>query len=249
MAFIQLLATSENLKKDVNINVITPERGEEPSKVLYLLHGLGGDHSSWMRKTSIERYAKKYNLTVIMPSADRSWYADEKQGYPYYTFIAKELPQIIEHIFNISTKREDTFIAGLSMGGYGAMRIALADPNKFSKAATLSGTVNIKDRVKFWPSEEFVRIFGEDGPTDADDPICLLDECAKASQRPVIYQACGTNDRLYGFNQQFKEKALALGYDLTYTEEPETHNWGYWDRQINLVLEWLFKNDIKEQEE
>jgi len=249
MAFIQLSVASDTLGRDIDVNVITPERGNGPTKVLYLFHGLGGDHSSWTRRASTERYAKAYqDLTIVMPGVARSWYTDEYCGHKYYTFVTEELPQMIERMFNVSTKREDTFVAGLSMGGYGAVKVGLANPEKYSKIATMSGTVDIKKRTELWPNDEFARVFGPDGPTGINDTMALLDQCASSPYRPAIYQCCGTEDRLYVLNVGFREKALALGYDLTYSEEPETHNWGYWDRQIQVVLEWLFKQDDKEQE-
>ncbi len=241
MAFLEISAKSRSLEVGISINVITPERGEGPSKVLYLLHGLSDDHTAWARQTSLERYASKYNLTVVMPAVGRSWYRDIGQGRNYYTYVSHELPDMINHMFNVSTKREDTFIAGLSMGGYGAMKIALANPDKYSKAASFSGALNIGERFRQWKTPEMENVFGVDGPKGIDDPMALLESCAKAPQRPLLYQACGTNDRLYDINLDFKEKALSLGYDLTYTEEPENHNWGYWDRQIEAALKWMFE--------
>jgi S-formylglutathione hydrolase FrmB len=241
MAFLELSIKSRALEMGVNVNVITPERGEGQSKVLYLLHGLSDDHTAWTRQTSVERYASKYNLTVVMPAVGRTWYTDHEHGRKYYTYVSQELPDIIKHIFNVSTKREDTFVAGLSMGGYGAMKVALANPDKYSKAASFSGALNIGDRFQTWKTPELEYLFGEDGPKGIDDTMHLLETCAKAPIKPLLYQACGTKDRLYPLNIDFKEKALSLGYDLTYTEEPETHNWGYWDRQIKSALEWMFE--------
>lgn len=241
MAFIQLSAYSHTLHIGVNVYVISPEKGAEPSKVLYLLHGLAGDHTDWVRKTSIERYASKYGLTVVMPAAGRSFYTDQKQGYNYYTYVSKELPEIIGKIFNVSQKREDTYIAGLSMGGYGAMKIALANPEKYSMAASFSGALDIVERFKMDTSQELINSFGEEGPTGIDDTMDLLEKC-EVSIRPRLYQSCGTKDRLHPLNLNFKEKALSLGYDLTYSEEPETHNWRYWDRQINEALIWMFED-------
>ena len=239
MAFIQMALSSSSLELDVHVNVITPERREEPSKVLYLLHGLSGDHTSWTRKTSIERYARKYNLTVVMPAVGRSWYTDMGKAKNYYTYVAEELPKLISNIFNVSTKREDTYVAGLSMGGYGAMKLLLANPDKFCKGASFSGAVDISSRFQLWKTPELEEIFGVDGPQGINDTMKLLESCAEAPEKPPIYLSCGTNDRLHPLNISFRDKAIALGYDVTYSEEPETHNWGYWDRQIKEALVWM----------
>jgi len=241
MAFIQLAVHSHQLQVGVNVNVIMPEGRKKPPKVLYLLHGLSDDHTIWMRRSGIDRYAPGYNVAVIMPAVGRSFYTDQKVGYNYYSYVAEELPSIIENMFNVSTKREDTFVAGLSMGGYGAMKLALANPDKFSKAASFSGCLDIASAFKNgFPEQEMINNFGKDGPQGVDDVMDLLEKTAKNPNRPQLYQACGTNDFLYKQNLAFKAKALELGYDLTYTEEPETHNWGYWDRQIDKALMWMF---------
>ncbi len=241
MAFIQLAVHSHQLQVGVNVNVIMPEGRKNPPKVLYLLHGLSDDHTIWMRRSGIDRYAPGYNVAVVMPAVGRSFYTDQKNGYKYYSYVAEELPSIIEKMFNVSTKREDTFVAGLSMGGYGAMKLALANPDKFSKAASFSGCLNVKAMFeKGDPGQEMRNCFGDNGPEDIDDVMHLLEKNASNPNKPQLYQACGTKDFLYQQNLDFKAKAIELGYDLTYTEEPETHNWGYWDKQIDLALMWMF---------
>jgi S-formylglutathione hydrolase FrmB len=97
--------------------------------VLYLLHGLSDDDTAWLRRTSIERYVSELGLAVVMPQVHRSFYSDELHGLRYWTFLSDELPQLVDSFFHVSTRREDTFVAGLSMGGYGALKWALRQPS------------------------------------------------------------------------------------------------------------------------
>lgn len=98
--------------------------------VLYLLHGLSDDHTIWHRRTSIERYVSALGLAVVMPNVGKSFYTDMANGGNYFTFITEELPTLVQSYFPVSAKREDNFIAGLSMGGYGAFKVALSCPEK-----------------------------------------------------------------------------------------------------------------------
>src|SRR6476619_7886720 len=109
--------------------------GETP--VLYLLHGLSDDDTIWLRRTSIERYVAALGLAVVMPQVHRSFYTDEAYGNRYWTYLSEELPEIVHGFFRLSRRREDTFVAGLSMGGYGALKWALRDPGRFAAAASL----------------------------------------------------------------------------------------------------------------
>ena len=141
MAFLQCEIQSAALGKACALNVLVPQyfKGGVPGerreyKVLYLLHGLSDDHTMWMRRTSIERYTSDLDVVVVMPNADRSFYTDMKHGLKYWTFISEELPGIVKQLFPVSPRREDTFVAGFSMGGYGALKLALNRPDLFTAA-------------------------------------------------------------------------------------------------------------------
>ena len=150
MALLELNYYSEALQSYTVVNVILPECprkgpgvGMIPAgtyRTLYLLHGLHGNQNDWLRRTGIERYAEKYDLAVVMPGVNNSWYADTCYGAGYFTFITRELPEVCRGYFKgMSDKREDNFIAGLSMGGYGALKAALTCPETFGHCAALSG--------------------------------------------------------------------------------------------------------------
>lgn len=212
---------------------------------LYLLHGLSDDHTIWQRRTSIERYVEGWNLAVVMPDVHRSFYTDMVNGYHYWTFISQELPGIAQALFPLSLRRKDNFVAGLSMGGYGAFKLALSFPDRFACAASLSGALDIVQDVQEPDAEwraEMKNVFGKLNRI-AGTPNDLFHLARKAAgtegAKPRLYQWCGLDDSLYGENIAFRQHVEALGLDLTYEEGPGGHEWGAWDRQIQRVLEWL----------
>ena len=132
--FLEMNFYSNELRKNTQIYVLLPRfKGEADAKckTLWLLHGLSDDHTSWMRNTSIERYAAKHHLAVVMPNVDRSRYTDTAYDANYFSFVAKELPELCRDTFKqMSEKREDNIVAGLSMGGYGSLKVALTCPEQ-----------------------------------------------------------------------------------------------------------------------
>ncbi|GAA3400516.1 alpha/beta hydrolase family protein [Paenibacillus hodogayensis] len=208
---------------------------------LYLLHGLGDDHTSWLRRTRVEEYANAVGVAVVMPNAGRSFYANMDRGHDYWTFVGRELPYVAQSLFPLSGRREDCFVAGNSMGGYGAFKLALAYPDRFAAAASLSGVLDIAYRADpQW--REFVNIFGDlNALAGSPNDLLHLADRAAASGGPVplLYQCCGTADFLYEHNERFAAHARRLGLPLAYDEEKESHNWAYWDRQIARVIDWL----------
>lgn len=206
--------------------------------VLYLLHGLSDDSSAWLRYTSIERYAEQLGLAVVMPEVQRSFYADELHGARYWTFLSQELPSVVEAFFTVSSRREDTFVAGLSMGGYGALKWALHDPGRFAAAASLSGALDLAALVSL-PERRplFSRVFG-DRIAPADDLFALLAR-ADVEALPSLYVGCGTEDELYASNVRFVEETTALGADVQVDFRAGAHEWGLWDAAIRDVLAWL----------
>jgi putative tributyrin esterase len=226
------------------MNVILPQMmdlkgGNLP--VLYLLHGLSDDHTAWCRNTSIERYVEQKELAVVMPAANRSFYTDMKFGYPYGTFISEELPKIVRLFFHVSDRREDTFIAGLSMGGYGALKMALVHPGQYAAAASLSGAVDMAAVPGLDDSIELELIFKDKYKLAGsdDDLFYLARKTCELPVKPKIYQCCGTDDFLYAANIKFRDFMNGLSFDFIYEEEPGTHEWGYWDKKIQKVLAWL----------
>jgi len=257
MALLHVDYHSNTLGMASQMDVILPQRpldkersdlaneSGETYPVLYLLHGMSDDHTIWQRRTSIERYATDHNLAVVMPEGHISWYSDMYHGHQYATFLTEELPAIVHDMFpRISTKREDTFIGGNSMGGHGALKLALRAPELYSAVISLSGALDMRkglgDRrpVEFWenilgPLDKF-----EGGPND----IYAQAEIVAKSGKPLprIYMWCGTEDFLYGQNITMRDRLNELGYDLVYKECSGNHGWVWWDQHIPDALNWLF---------
>ncbi len=210
--------------------------------VLYLLHGLSDDQTIWQRRTSIERYAAPLGLAVIMPNVNRSFYTDMRYGYAYWTFVSEELPRIANGFFRLSPQPKNTFVAGLSMGGYGAFKLALSQPERFAAAASLSGTLDLATRLQA-PEllEDTKLVFGAPSAIQGseNDLFWLAEQAAKQPQIPQLYQCCGTEDHLYVDNIRFRNHTRNLGLSLIYEESAGAHEWGYWDEQIQKVLAWL----------
>ena len=222
---------------------MTGKAGVLKHPTLYLLHGLSDDHSIWLRRTSIERYVAPLGLAVVMPAVGRSFYTDMAAGGKYWTFVSEELPEIARNFFGLSDRREENFAAGLSMGGYGAFKLALAKPDQFCAAASLSGVVDVvTGHILADLGMEAKNIFGdlEKLPGSKNDLFFLARKLTESGKpQPKLYQWCGTEDFLYEGNIRFQKYAQELKLDLTYEESPGDHQWMYWDRQIQRVLEWL----------
>jgi len=216
----------------------------KPYKTLYLLHGLSDDHTAWTRWTSIERYAAEYNLAVVMPNAHRSFYSDRKYGGRYFEFISNELISIMQDAFPLSDKREDRYAAGLSMGGYGALKLGLACPEKFSAAASLSGALDVVGRLKGAENlrGEFMDFYDAPvGERNQNDLFYLAENIIKSGlPKPRVYVWCGTEDFLYEDNVKFKKFMEKTDFDFTYEQSAGDHSWGYWDTKIQTVLKFIF---------
>lgn len=250
------------LNTDINVVIPTPNSDElmnhkdtsywrEGAKyqVLYLLHGTYGDYSDWCHLTSIEKYAQNHKIMVVMPSVANSFYQDMVYGPAYLTFLTEELPEYLGRLFPASTRREDSFVAGLSMGGYGAWHVALSKPEQFAAAASLSGALmfpyGMEDRIKDpkapWP---FQAIFNStDVAAIAQTDVNLFVQIKKLQEQgvalPKLFQTVGTEDFTYQQNQAARRELEKLRVEYTYEEAPGIHDWDYWDTHIQHVLDWL----------
>lgn len=250
MALITCDFFSEALERGTSMTVVFPQPAEDqigvtaaavdgPPPVLYLLHGLSDDHSSWSRNTSIERYATTAGIAVVMPAVDRSFYANEAHGHRYWDYVSEELPDLVSRFLNVSRDPATTYVAGLSMGGYGALKHAFTHPERYAAVASLSGVADITQLAGRLERAEIVRrVFdGRFGPED--DLYDLLSRIDPATA-PRLYVGCGTEeDRLMPPNTRLVEEARARGLDVTEDFRPGTHEWGLWDAQIQDVIAWL----------
>lgn len=251
---------SETLTMRSTMHVLLPQyaragkRRKQNYRTLYLLHGHSDDHSAWLRWSKIEKYVEGLNLAVVMPAANVSFYTDMVHGKNYLQFIGEEVPGVVRDMFPLSARREDNFVAGLSMGGYGAFKLALTHPERYAAAASLSGALDIVADIQKhaqahdedWLAE-FRAIFGDlrKVRNSRHDLLALAQSVAKGKVRPRLYQCCGTEDFLYADNVRFHEAVRKLPLDLTYQEGPGEHNWAYWDATIQDVLAWMFSQGKK----
>ena len=235
MAFLQMEIFSESIGMMTGVNVIIPERSSSLPSVLYLLHGLSDDQSAWVRRTSIERYAESKNLAVIMPTTHRGFYTDMADGYNYWTYVSKELPEKMHTVFRLSDKREKTFAAGLSMGGYGALKLGLRKPETFAAVAGFSSAADMRHQVS--PSAEHKRIFGD--TLSAENDLFAIAENLSVKDAPRIYMWCGTEDFLLDSNRRLSSHLKKLGFDIEYSESSGGHQWERWDEQIKKAIDWF----------
>ncbi|ADU29174.1 alpha/beta hydrolase [Evansella cellulosilytica] len=256
MALIQCQFFSEVLTLSTSMTVILPQQTKtqigmqnevkgERHPTLYLLHGFSDDDTIWTRRTSIERYVAEMGIAVVMPQVHQSFYTDMKYGNKYWTFLTEELPKLAQSFFPLSSKREENFVAGLSMGGYGAFKWALTYPDRFAAAASLSGALDMEGNIKNLTEDNpmnrvFELIYGEEGTIgEANDLLYLMKQVDAKQEKPLLYQCCGTEDFLFQDNMTFKEACEQTTIELTTDFGPGDHEWGYWDRKIQEVLNWL----------
>jgi S-formylglutathione hydrolase FrmB len=249
MANLTYTFRSETLDLNVSVNIILPEplNKNEKLKTLYLLHGYIGDHTDWIRFSSPERYNWATRYAIVMPAVQNSYYTDTTYGQKYLTFIAEELPKVMENTFPLSTKREDRYIGGLSMGGYGAMKVGLLYPKRFGKAFSLSGAVDInhirvitRDTAR---KVSFDSVFGkkEVEQTKHDLFYLIQKNIDKDLLQPDLFIACGTEDFLYESNQKMHHFLLDKKIPHVYLTEPGTHDWAFWDKYLWIAMEWTMK--------
>ncbi|MCL2031093.1 MAG: esterase family protein [Oscillospiraceae bacterium] len=252
MAFLELHCYSEALLHQVAMNVLLPQQHpwqkplEGPRRTLYLLHGLGDDHTGWQRLTSLERYVEEQNIAVIMPSTMRGFWTDMADGGPrYWTFVSEELPALMESLLGIRPNRETTFAAGLSMGGYGALKLGFRCPERFRAVAALSAAPisrrMAKAQLKETDNEVIAtmirRVFG--GELSPENDIFQLAEACR-EPRPDVYMAVGADDYLCPLNRELYRHIERQGYRVIWRETPgQAHTWKFWDLCLPKVIEWI----------
>ena len=255
MALIQVNYVSAALQRTVPLQVIlpvdklTPDRKlpkQKPFRTLYLLHGYLGNYTDWVSGTRIQRWAEERDLCVVMPSGDNAFYVDRPEtGNCYGRFIGEELVEVTRRMFPLSRKREDTFIGGLSMGGFGAMRNGLKYHKTFGAIISFSGVLELFEEWKKapagtdWSFQE--KLFGPlDSAVNTDkNPVWLAKQLAGKKNLPDIYIACGTEDFLLSHSRNFRDLLIENGFSVTYEEGPGGHEWDFWDTYIKQVIDWL----------
>lgn len=264
MSIIHAEFLSACLRRQVSFKAIIPV--EKPGtlitekrnlKTLYLLHGYMGHCTDWLADSCIHELAQRHDMAVVMPSGENSFYVDNPDNESYFgKFIGEEMVGFTRALFPLSEKREDTLIGGLSMGGFGAIRNGLKYTDVFGCIIALSSAL-ITDKLadasmdftKTPESEKYyIRTFGSlDRLSGSDnDPRALANKAAASGGLfPELYMACGTEDFLLQENRSFKEHLEGLGVPFTYIEEPGSHDWRFWNPQIEKALEWYDNKHTK----
>ena len=228
---------------------LTPPK---PLRTLYLMHGVYGSCLDWLCNSRIKNIAEACNLCVIMPDGENSFYNDHIDGARFGTFIGEELVAITRRLFNLSTRREDTAIGGLSMGGYGATVNALRHPDTFVAVIGLSSAFMLDSPVVLNSTaggaelmhnrDYYDAVFGtvSDVRGTANDYDALA-ECVAAGNgfRPRFYYACGEADPLCASNRKFAKRLVNLGFDCTFVASGGGHSWEFWANAIEPALKWL----------
>jgi putative tributyrin esterase len=256
MALLHLKYDSEALRTKACAAVVLPleHRAAQagPFRTLYLLHGVNGNCSGWLTGTNVKRYAEQKGLAVVMPSGANSFYVDHPNGDQYGDFIGRELVETTRRMFPLSEKREDTFLAGLSMGGYGALRNGLKYAGTFGAAAGLSSGLLLDALVSAaltgsptpcFEKEFYESVFGDLTKLKGSDldPEALVKKRKTAGlPLPRLYLACGTEDPLLDCSRSFHRFLDAENVPHVYEEGPGAHEWDFWDRYIRRVIDWLF---------
>ena len=257
MAFFQIEYSSQVLGLYRQVNVLYPdadqiadkERDDQDIPVLYLLHGMGGNHNSWCSRTNIERLVRHTNLIVVMPNGDNGFYTNTTYGVRYFDAIATELPQVMRRFFpNMTQKREKTFIAGLSMGGYGAFKLAMLT-NQYAYAASFSGALSydftlnneIGEQDAYWQG-----LFGNIEAFESSENN-LAEAVKQADSKTHYYAWCGYEDFLFPANEKAIADFRARGLSVDYRKNHGKHEWYYWEKQLEVFLEMLPIDYVKEE--
>lgn len=279
MALVNLHSYSRTLGMQMTVDVILPETsqgigvagnegwdGKKKLPVLYLLHGMSDDQTIWGRRTSVERYAADKTVAIVMPTTHLASYTNQAYGLRYYDYIANELPDLCQTYLPISNKREENFIAGLSMGGYGAMKIGLRERKRFSAIAAYSAAMNWEDRL---PEEaeqykdiralekgqedlspdayrtlmRFYTTFGSPeayrNSSENNLEVIAREAASSGEDLPAIRVYCGTEDFLFDDNESYHSLLEELGIPHEYFTEGGSHEWQLWDKWIKETLDWL----------
>lgn len=256
MALAHVHFFSNCLGRGTTCEVILPQNrantqnSSKPIPVLWLLHGLSDDESAWIRNTSIERYVAPLGLAVVMPFVERSYYTNLAHGQNFYDFVAKELPCIMNSFFGFSMNRENNFICGLSMGGAGALKIGLANPEQYSVIGCLSAGIHnhpLPQDTTTLPrtSREYIQ-YDQRNLKNTEEDVFSSARRIITQNLPVprVYHAIGKNDHLLSPAHDTKDFFTSLEgnpFDYVYEEDTGSHSWEYWDKHIQHFLAFLTK--------
>ena len=244
MAHCSMEFSSEALQMVTSLKVILPEDTDpKKARVLYLLHGLFDNNSGWVRYTSIERYVRPYGVAVVIPEVQRSYYTDMAHGPAYFSYVSKELPRVCRKFFGLSTKKENNYLMGLSMGGYGALKCAFAYATHYEAVSVLSSVTDIVSRIEAADAAqraEYQAIFGMNLEVKKRDDLLLLLKETDPASFPRLYMYCGEEDELYSQNAAFYKTAKRRGMNVAFSHWKGAHDWNFWDEAAKRAVKEMF---------
>ncbi len=224
-------------------------------KTLVLLHGYSGGAADWVTGSSVQELSAQYNLAVVMPNGRNSFYLDrEATGERYGTFVGEELLRYVRECFHLSPRREDTFIGGYSMGGFGALRTGLACSHNYSRIAALSSALIIHQLKTMSPETAtpmanyayYAQIFGDlktAGDRDCNPEVLIRRKLENGEPLPEIFMACGSEDMLVESNRAFRDFLAENGVAAQYHESPGRHDWKFWNQYLEPAIRWMLDQD------
>lgn len=256
MALFQGNIFARTLSFETQIYVSLPNDGRRynkdgPEKTLILLHGASDNAAGWIRYGLADAMAQKYNIAIVIPEGMKSLWLDMKYGGLYTTYLTGELPELAGKMFRIPVDRDSLMIAGLSMGGFGALHAAFTDPDAFCAVGSFSGATNMGNIVEKAAEmsvnsdagknfkNEVIAAVGIDGKIEEKEDLpYLARELAGRDRRPDIYMAAGTEDILIiEQNNQFYEYLQSLSLEAKYERWPGVHDWDFWNVALDRFLE------------
>ncbi len=247
---------SEVLQKQTTMQVLLPRVSRPPFPVIYLLHGLSDDSTMWLRHTRLEWYVRELPLMIVLPDGYRGFYTDNEEGPAYAKHLGRELVDFVDRNFQTRAGRAGRAIGGLSMGGYGALRLGLGYPDRFCSVNSHSGAVG-RTGADFSPeavragkhkdkSKEFIdelrRVFGEKPIGTKHDILELAMKAQAKNLLPQLLLDCGRNDFLLEDNREFHRTLMENGLPHEYHEHRGTHDWDYWDRHVQYAIKFHCHN-------
>lgn len=236
MSLLTWNVKSAALGMATHVSIALPDEGQ-PRKTLFLLHGLTGTHTDWLLQGNAYRLASDRNIAIVMPDGQRSFYLDQPHSLHWETWIAKELPELLEQYTKLPMSREDLAVAGLSMGGYGAMRLGLRHPDRFHAAISLSGTLDITEKAfQSRHPDLFETMIGTYDVASSEHD--LLRWLRERRELPRLWACCGEDDRLLDQHHTFVKTAQECGHELTHYTAPGEHTWKFWNEHLPHALDW-----------
>ena len=262
MAVFEMTFMSYALQRVVPVHMILPNdlsmemmsgnlHYERPPKTLFLLHGFSGSGLDWITESSVRQLAWKYNLAIILPSGENSFYLNQKGiGGGYQEYIGIELVEYMRRTFGLAKRPEDTYIGGMSMGGFGALHTGLKFPENFSKMFGLSSAMIVNRVKKMKPGftdmigdyEYYTRVFGNSRELENNEnnPEYLVKERKRAGEKiQPILMVCGSGDFLVEDNREFRDFLKKEEVEVTYWERAGIHDWNFWNKYLEPAIMWL----------